>query len=134
MTRRRQSTSGLRRPNKTREVMAKEARIAKIEKMAAEHEADKGEAEPAEPAQPPKDDREKYGLGRFDPSSGSQAQKSSQHPTGDSVAVPVPVRTRLEHAQFMREAAGNRAFRDNERASIREMIAEAEANRRARWR
>jgi hypothetical protein len=56
-----------------RVAMIKEAHISKVEKMVAQHEADKepnNNLEPAEPAEQPgdDDDRAKYGAGRFDPS------------------------------------------------------------------
>jgi hypothetical protein len=109
--------------------MLKDLHASKIELLAEEHEADKQPDEPAQPEEPPKDDRASYGLGRFDPSSGSQAQKSPKHPMGDAF-VPVPMRTHAEHAQFLREAAGNPASRDGEQARMREMIAAAEADTR----
>lgn len=75
--------------------MHKELQIAKVEKMAAAHEANKYEVseihEASEPAAersdgslfkpPPRDKSEPFG-GFFDPSVGSQSQKTPQHPMG----------------------------------------------------
>jgi hypothetical protein len=65
--------------------MAKEAHISKIEKMAEQHEAGKEPSDNLEPAKAedqPEDKDDRYKFGRFDPSSGAQAQATPRHPMG----------------------------------------------------
>jgi hypothetical protein len=70
--------------------------------MVEQHEADKkpnDNLEPAKPQEQPedKDDREKYG--RFDPSSGAQAQKTPKHPIGDRIMKPTRTRDSLQNPE-----------------------------------
>jgi hypothetical protein len=92
--------------------MPKQAYIDKIEKMAANYEADKAGDNSEPPESKPKDDRERFG--RFDPSVGSRAQATSQHPMGDDDLVPVPSKAEYDRgkAEFEREKAEfNRAMK-----------------------
>jgi hypothetical protein len=80
-----------------------------------------GDASPdADVQAEPSVDRSKFS--RFDPSTGSQSQKTSGHPWGDALR---PASTR--------DIARNRAFSAREAALIRNMQTQIERDNAARW-
>jgi hypothetical protein len=87
------SISGLPTPKRSVTPMAKEMRIARIEKLAEQHEAAKAEDGYGDPNVGPnvrsiEEQRgEELGLGRFDPSVGKQAQKTPERPLGGDAAI-----------------------------------------------
>jgi hypothetical protein len=106
--------------------MAKKMHIDKIERLAAEHESDKAEGRqgpPDEPRDEPQDDRDKIGLGRFDPTIGKQAQKSTQHPMGGDALMPVPTKAAYEQMKLAYHEAG----------LMRDMKDQIEQANKARW-
>jgi hypothetical protein len=104
----------------------KEIQIDKIEKAVARHEASKMPNDNLEPVEAtddpaePDDDRAKYGLGRFDPSCGSQAQKTPRHPVGGAMTL-------------VREGQNAKEFFDRERAQKRVIMAQIQEGIAQRW-
>ena len=76
-------------------------------------------------------DRDKF-L-RFDPSVGNQAQKTTQHPVGDSALIPTPTKAEYERMKFTHDAQENKAFREREKAMILDMKSKIEASNKQRW-
>ncbi|HEY8098835.1 MAG TPA: hypothetical protein VIE65_22430 [Methylobacter sp.] len=123
----------------------------KIDNVVAEHREKKADqayrmahGDPSEPRQsdPPVDDRQKHM--RLDSSSGSNAQKSETHPTGDAsnfmtleqVKAAFAARKAerdAEQAAFMREARQNKNFNDNQHALVKSMRDQIAEGVRQRW-
>ena len=91
--------------------------------------------------EPPPDDRHEHM--KFDPSSGQHAQKSMEHPMGDSNFVTAAeakamfaardAKRQAEHKAFLREAAQNKAFNQNQHALVRAMKSQIDGAMKERW-
>jgi hypothetical protein len=103
----------------------------------------------AHPQQRPDIDNEAHRYGPLDPASGDGRQKTTQHPLGQSrvsndgeFITPEQARQLFKqrdaeqaarHAAFMREAAQNKAFNQNQRELIRSMKSQIDGAMKERW-